>query len=223
MKQNYAVYPLYTRILKPRDDLLGMVTKYTKNIVEPGDIIALAETVVAITQGRAILPAEVKVSRLARFLSLFPRKDGSLATPEAMQIAIHEAGKIKIILGAGAALLGKIMGIKGLFYYVAGRSLARIDDVARTMWPFEEYIVLGPQNPEKLVKEIKEKTGAEVAIVDVNDAYRVDILAATEAVDFQNLTDYLLDNPFGNEDQQTPFVVLKKLNSKQDVVDKFIF
>ena len=210
MKQSYAVYPLYTRILKPQDNLLDIIVEYTRNIVEPGDIIALAETVVAITQGRAILPEEVKVSFLARFLSLFPRKDGSLATPEAMQVAINEAGGIKIILGAGAALLGKVIGKRGLFYYVAGRSLARIDDVARTMWPFEKYIILGPQNPGELVKKIKEKTGAEAAIVDVNDAYRVDILAATGAIDSQSLVENLLDNPFGNEDQQTPFVVLKR-------------
>lgn len=210
MKQSYAVYPLYTRIIKPQDDLLNIIVEYTREIVEPGDIIALAETVVAIIQGRAILPAEVKVSCLARFLSLFPRKDGSLATPEAMQIAINEAGKFRIILGASAALLGKMTGIRGLFYHVAGRSLARIDDVARTMWPFEKYIILGPQNPKEIVKKIKERTGAEAAIVDVNDAYRVDILAATEAVDSQSLIESLLDNPFGNEDQQTPFVVLKR-------------
>jgi len=210
MKKTYAVYPLYTQILKPQDDLLRIVVEYTKNIVAPGDVIALAETVVAITQGRAILPADVQVSPLARFLSLFPRKDGSLATPEAMQIAIEEVGRMKIILGAGAALCGKMIGKKGFFYLVAGRDLARIDDVARTMWPFEEYIVLGPRDPGKLVGDIKEKTGAEAAIVDVNDAYRVDILAATEGVDFQDLVENLLDNPFGNEDQQTPFVILKK-------------
>ncbi|NMB35644.1 MAG: F420-0:Gamma-glutamyl ligase [Firmicutes bacterium] len=210
MKKTYAVYPLYTQILKPQDDLLRIVVEYTKNIVAPGDVIALAETVVAITQGRAILPADVQVSPLARFLSLFPRKDGSLATPEAMQIAIEEVGRMKIILGAGAALCGKMIGKKGFFYLVAGRDLARIDDVARTMWPFEEYIVLGPRDPGKLVGDIKEKTGAEAAIVDVNDAYRVDILAATEGVDFQDLVESLLDNPFGNEDQQTPFVILKK-------------
>lgn len=210
MKRSYAVYPLYTRILKPQDDLLRIVIEYTKDIVAPGDVIALAETVVAITQGRAILPKDVQVSPLARFLSLFPRKDGSLATPEAMQIAIEEAGKMKIILGAGAALCGKMIGKKGFFYLVAGRDLARIDDVARTMWPFEEYIVLGPRDPGKLVGDIKEKTGAEAAIVDVNDAYRVDILAATSGVDFQDLVENLLDNPFGNEDQQTPFVILKK-------------
>lgn len=211
MNHSYAVYPLYTRILNPQDDLLSVIAEYTKNIVEPGDIITIAETVVAIAQGRAILPEEIKVSFLARFLSLFPQKDGSLATPEAMQVAINETGTTRILLGAGAALVGKVMGIKGLFYYVAGRSLARIDDVARTMWPFENYIILGPQNSDELVKKIKEKTGAEAAVVDVNDAYRVDILAATAEINHQNLIDNLLDNPFGNEDQQTPIVVLKKI------------
>ena len=211
MKQAYAIYPLYTRILNPQDDLLDIITEYTGDVAEPGDIITIAETVVAITQGRAISPEEIKVSFIARFLSLFPQKEGSLATPEAMQVAINEVGPTRVLLGAGAALLGKMVGIRGLFYHVAGRSLARIDDIARTMWPFENYIILGPKNSSALVKEIKEETGAEAAVVDVNDAYRVDVLAATTAVDSQSLVANLLDNPFGNEDQQTPIVVLKKI------------
>lgn len=49
-------------------------------------------------------------------------------------------------------------------------------------------------------------------IADVNDARRVDILAATEGVDRNMVEQALLDNPFGNDDQQTPIVVLKKVS-----------
>jgi hypothetical protein len=201
--------PIRTHIITEKDDMVAVVKKYTGEIAEPGDIIAVAESVVAITQGRAILPDTVKPGLLARFLCLFPGKDGSLATPQAMQLAIREVGSFRILLGSIAAAFGRIIGRKGDFYRVAGRQLAQIDDVAGTMWPFERHIILGPKDPHKVVKEIKDVTGAEAVITDVNDIKKVDILAASGGVDQKSLINDLEDNPFGNDDQQTPIVVLK--------------
>jgi len=201
--------PIRTHIVTEKDDIVDVVKKYAGEVAEPGDIIAVAESVVAITQGRAILPETVKPGLLARFLCLFPGKDGSLATPQAMQLAIEEAGYPRILLGAVAAAFGKIIGRKGDFYRVAGRHLAQIDDVAGTMWPFERHIILGPKDPQRIVNKIKEVTGVEAVITDVNDIKKVDILAASGGVDRESLIKELADNPFGNDDQQTPIVVLK--------------
>ncbi|MCL6635503.1 MAG: coenzyme F420-0:L-glutamate ligase [Peptococcaceae bacterium] len=201
--------PLRTHIITEKDDIVDVVKKYAGEIAGPGDIIAVAESVVAITQGRAILPETVRPGFLARFLCRFPGKDGSLATPQAMQLAIEETGTPRILLGAAAAALGKIIGRKGDFYRVAGRHLALIDDVAGTMWPFERHIILGPRDPQKIVDRIREATGAEAVIADVNDTRNVDIIAASRGVDRKGLIKDLEDNPFGNDDQQTPIVVLK--------------
>ncbi|MFZ5633119.1 MAG: F420-0:Gamma-glutamyl ligase [Bacillota bacterium] len=187
---------------------MDVVKKYTGEIVSPDDIVALAESVVAISQGRAILPGTVKPGWLARFLCRFPGKDGSLATPPAMQLAIEEAGKPRIILGAIAAGLGRLVGRRGDFYRVAGRHLAQIDDVAGTMWPFERHIILGPKDPQAIVRKIKQAVGAEAVIADVNDAGNVDILAATDGIKREEIIRHLKDNPFGNDDQQTPIVIL---------------
>ncbi|HBC92240.1 MAG TPA: F420-0:Gamma-glutamyl ligase, partial [Pelotomaculum sp.] len=46
-------------------------------------------------------------------------------------------------------------------------------------------------------------------IVDVNDTRNVDILAVSKGVDTGALSRDLADNPFGNDDQQTPIVILK--------------
>lgn len=201
--------PIRTHLVTEKDDLVDVVKKYTGEIAEPGDIIAVAETVLAITQGRAILPDTVRPGRLARFLCLFPGKDGSLATPQAMQLAIQEAGYVRILLGAAAAAVGKIIGRRGDFYRIAGRQLAQIDDVAGTMWPFDRHIILGPKDPQKVVDRIKRATGAEAVITDVNDLKKVDIIAASRGVKQEELIKDLADNPFGNDDQQTPIVILK--------------
>lgn len=187
---------------------MEVVKRYTGEIAFPGDIVTVAESVVAISQGRAILPGTLKPGWLARFLCRFPGKGGSLATPQAMQLAIEESGTLRIMLGAVAAGLGRLVGRNGDFYRVAGRHLAQIDDVAGTMWPFERHIILGPKDPQKIVERIKQATGAEAVIADANDIGNVDILAATGGVNQEALLKYLEDNPFGNDDQQTPIVIL---------------
>ena len=201
--------PIRTHVITERDDIVDVVEKYAGEIAGPGDVIAVAETVVAITQGRAILPETVRPGTLAKFMCRFPGKDGSLATPQAMHLAITETGVPRIFLGAAAAAVGKIAGRKGDFYRVAGRHLTLIDDVAGTMWPFQRHIILGPKDPQKIVDRIKDVTGAEAVITDVNDIRNVDILAASNGVDGKALIKELEDNPFGNDDQQTPIVVLK--------------
>ncbi len=204
-----ARIPIRTHVITEQDDIVEVVKKYTGKIAEPGDIISIAESVVAISQGRAILPDSVRAGFLARFLCRFPGKDGSLATPQAMQLAISETGKIRILLGGAAALLGRLVGRRGDFYRVAGHHLALIDDVAGTMWPYEKHIILGPKNTRQVVEAIKEAVGAEAVIVDVNDKRNVDVLAFSSGVDAAGLKKDLADNPFGNDDQQTPIVILK--------------
>ncbi len=200
--------PVRTHIITEHDDIVDVVKKYTGEIACPGDIIAVAESVVAISQGRAIRPETVRPGLIARFLCHFPGKEGSLAAPPSMQAAMREVGTLRFLLGVAAAGLGRLVGRRGDFYRVAGRHLALIDDFAGTMWPYDRHIVLGPKDPQKVVERIKEATGAEAVITDVNDLGKVDILAATEGVEQEALVRYLKDNPHGNDDQQTPIVVL---------------
>lgn len=197
-----------THIITEKDDIADVAKRYVGKIASPGDIIAVAESVVAISQGRAIRPETVKPGLLAHMLCRFPGKDGSLAAPPSIQVAMGEAGTLRFLLGVAAAGLGRLVGRRGDFYRVAGRHLAQIDDFAGTMWPFDRHIVLGPKDPQKVVERIKEATGAEAVITDVNDIGKVDILAATDGVDQETLFKYLKDNPHGNDDQQTPIVVL---------------
>jgi len=205
----FAVIPLRTHLVTERDDVFEVVECYVRPVAEPGDIVVLAESMVAITQGRAIRQESVHPGPLAAFLSRFPGKDGSLATPHAMQLALREAGAGRVLLGAAAAALGRPFGRRGDFYRVAGRHLALIDDVAGTMWPYEKHIILGPRDPGEVAGRLKEKLGLEVAVVDVNDIRCVDILAATPGVDRRRVRSTLASNPLGNDDQQTPVALIR--------------
>lgn len=198
-----------THLLLPGDDIVAVVEQYTKNIAGPGDLIAICESVVAITQGRIFRPEEVKAGMLAGFLCRFTGRHGSLTSPAAMQLAVNEVGRFRILLGAALGALGKLMGKKGLFYHVAGRQTALIDDVAGTMPPFEGHIVLGPRNATGLAEAIQEQTGVDTVIVDVNNLGCVDIIGASKGIDQRLVVALLEDNPSGNYDEQTPITLIK--------------
>jgi len=201
--------PIRTHLIGEGEQLAGVVQRYTCGIAEPGDVIAVAESVVAIAQGRAVLPESVHPSMLARMLCKLPGKDGSLATPPAMQLAIKEVGAPRVLLGTVAAGVGKLLGRKGDFFRVAGRSIAQIDDIAGTLPPYDKHVILGPAGPEDVAREIRRATGCDAAVVDVNDIGYVDVLGLTAPAALDWVSRSLLDNPFGNDDQQTPIVVLK--------------
>lgn len=209
--------PIRTHIITEKDDIVDVVEKYTGKIASPGDIVAIAESVVAISQGRAILPDTVKPGLLAKILCHFPGKEGSLAAPPSIQVAMEEVGTARFLLGVAAAGLGRLVGRRGDFYRVAGRQLAQIDDFAGTMWPYDRHIVLGPKDTQHVVERIKQATGVDAVITDVNDIGKVDILAATDGVDAEALTAYLKDNPHGNDDQQTPIVVLISSDNLREI------
>jgi hypothetical protein len=200
--------PIKTHLITDKDDIVDVVKKYTVKIATTGDTIAVAESVVAISQGRAILPETIKPGFLARVLCRFPGKEGSLAAPPSLQVAIEDVGLPRFLLGLIAAGLGRLTGRRGDFFRVAGRQLAQIDDFAGTMYPYDRHIVMGPKNPQKVADRIKKATGAEAVITDINDLGKVDILAATAGAWHYNMSAYLRDNPHGNDDQQTPIVVL---------------
>ncbi len=209
-----AKIPLRTHLITEKDDIVEVVWRYTKDVAEPGDLITVAESVVAITQGRAFLPEQIKPGVLAQILSRYTGRGGSLTSPASMQLVINEVGWWRAALGGVAALLGKIVGRTGDFYRVAGSQAALVDDVAGTMPPYHRYIVLGPKDADKVARAIKAKTGVDAVIVDANDLHKVDVLGASGPVDVSRVQKIMADNPAGNSEEQTPIVVVKNFKRK---------
>ena len=206
----YRPLPLRTRLITERDDLVSVVVQYTRHVAEPGDVIVLSESMVAIAQGRAVRPEAVRPRLLARLLCRFAGPDGSLATPAAMELAIRETGALRILLAAAAAAFGRLVGIRGLFYRVADHGLKYIDDIGGTLYPYDRHIVLGPIRTNEVAQSIKAATGLDVLIVDANELGCVDVLAYTGRDDPAPLIRALQNNPQGNDDEQTPIVVLRR-------------
>ncbi|MDB5093840.1 MAG: hypothetical protein JWO85_1941 [Candidatus Eremiobacteraeota bacterium] len=200
--------PVRTRLIAPGDDLASVVAAAVRGIARPGDVVAIAETAVAIAQSRFI-PAEfIRPSRLALALS---RRAGALATvsqPESMQLVIDQVGPRKVVWATLAHVLGRLRGKRGVFYEILGEAIAAIDGYTGTLPPYERAIVLGPAEPDRVSAELAAALGVHVAIVDANDLHRAKALGASPLLDRTAVERALLGNPHGNGDEQTPLVVL---------------
>lgn len=202
-----------TPIITWRTGLLEVVDECTRDVRQPGDVIALSESAVAAGQGR-ILPLElVRPGLLATALCRFVGELGPLHSPEGMQGAIMECGRLRVLLGAAAGAAGKALRRRGWFYRLAGPPVAMIDDVAACLPPLDHHLIFGPDRPNALSETLAAALGCGVAIVDANHLSGAWVVGASSDVDTRFLSRALADNPAGNEDEQTPVVIVRRIKA----------
>jgi hypothetical protein len=202
--------PVRTRIVTPKDDIVDIIEKYAGKDIGPNDVVSVAESVLAITQGRILSMEEMKPRFSARLLCRFVPQKGSLSSTYGMEAAMLAEGEGRVVFAFLMGILGKLVGRDGVFYEMAGKQAALIDDVTGTMPPFDKHLVYGPDNPSGVAEEMKRRLGCYgAAVADVNDLKRAAVLGVTAGLDPKRLAQILIDNPFGNASQQTPIVIIK--------------
>lgn len=212
--ETYARYPMRTHVITEKDNIVDVVTRYAKPHLQPGDMLFISERVVAITQGRAFPIKDIKPSRLAKFLVKFVHKSPygiGLGSPWTMELAIREAGTLRILFAALLSALTKPFGFRGVFYNVVGKNINAIDGpCSYTLPPYNEYAKLGPKDPNKVVRQIKDAIGADVAIIDANDL-GVNVLGVSNDTITQDFAHAVFkDNPLGQSHEQTPLCIVRK-------------
>ncbi|MFS8907640.1 hypothetical protein [Synechococcus sp. OH2] len=205
---SWAAIP--TPLLTPSDDLAEVLQRYVGPHIQPGDIVAISESAAAIVQGHFRHPLQVQPGWLARTLCYFFPSKTSLSSCYGMQTLIDCSGAWRVLAAFVVGSLAKLLGIPGVFYALAGEQADLIDDVTGTLPPYDQFIVLGPRQPAKLVAELHAQTGYEVAIVDANDLGEVTLLAASPGVERELVEQALRKNPAGNAAEQTPLVLIRK-------------
>ena len=208
LPEGLVAIPIRTRLVGPGDDIGTLVTDAVGGIARPDDVIAIAETAVAIAQRRFVAAEFVRPSRLAYALA---RRAGALATvnqPESLQIVIDQVGARKVVRAAIAHVFGRFRGKRGVFYELLGEAIAAIDGYTGTLPPYERAIVFGPADPDRVCAELQARLGYGFAIVDANDLRRAKALGISPDLVRANVELALLANPHGNSDEQTPLVVL---------------
>ena len=201
--------PIRTRLVVRGDDLATLAAEATAGIAREGDVLAISETALAIAQGRFVGAEYIRPSRLAYALA---RRAGAMSTvcqPESMQLVIDKAGAPRVLAAVVAHALGLARGKRGVFYEKLGDAIATIDGYTGTLPPYQQAIVLGPEDPDAFATACAQKTGTGCAVVDANDLAPAKVLGASPGVSRAAVADALRENPAGNADQQTPIVILK--------------
>ena len=213
----YERLPIKTHLITDKDNIVEVAEKYGSPVLsQPGDVLFITEKIVACTQGRAIPLETIKPRKLAYFLSnhVTKTKHGiGLGMPETMEYALRECGVLRILFAAAVSVIGKkIFKKKGWFYAVAGYRAESIDGPTKnTIPPYNQCVVLGPLEPDKVAKEIKDAIGYDVLVADINDLAGRILGASSKSLDKKLYARILKDNPLGQDCQQTPMGIIRKI------------
>jgi len=207
------------------DQYIEKIADYISKNLTSGNKKGLAivsEKIVAISQGRSYFLWDIKPGFWASFLSRHVTRTPygiGLGSPWTMQLAISEVGLPKILAASAASLLGKVLGIKGLFYRIAGPTVRSIDGPTEySLFPSNVSAKLGPRNPQKVAENIKgavenkvdnnkKRNFLGVVIIDANDIGR-DVLGNSTGLADSLIASIMSDNPMGQSDEQTPIVIV---------------
>jgi len=205
--------PVKTHVLLETDPLVETVRRYALPAAQPGDIVTIAESPVAVMQGRAVPISRIKpgfwASVLWRFVKKVPYGIG-LRSPWSMQCAIDEVGAPRIIRAAIAGAWGKLRGRSGDFYRVAGKQAAMIDAAHTSgVKEFYESVIKGPKDPDGTARMLSKELGFPVAIVDANDIFGCAVVGAPDGLEVELVQEAMRDNPAGQGDELTPIIILR--------------
>ena len=202
-----------TRVVAFGDDLDALVREYAAPLIQPGDWIALSEKVVSVCQNNARHISTVKVHWLARLIVKGVKKypeDIAWEHPAKMQAAIDMAGYPRMLAALVFGSLTRLVGIHGVFWQIAGR-VSEIDGFnPRAMYPYTEYAILPPKDPQTVVQRIEDQQHIPGTIIDGNNI-NTKIISVSRGmpVDVRLARLILLDNPMGQDDEMTPIILVR--------------
>ncbi len=214
----YKRVRIKTHLIGFGENLPELIRRHAVPHYQSGDWIAISEKVVSVCQNNMRHISTVKAGWLAKLIVRGVKKypnDIGFSRPEKMQIAVELAGAPRILLAAVLGAIGKLIGIRGIFWRIAGNRVSEIDGFnPDAIYPYTEYAILPPQGPEKVCAKIEKATGIPAVIIDGNNI-NVKIIAMSDGVpvDAKMAREILLDNPMGQDDELTPFILVRKKSS----------
>lgn len=213
--KEYMRLPIKTHVVTENDKIADVAEQYAKEHMQEGDILFISEKCVACSQKRAVPLTEIHPRPLAKFLCKFVYKSPygiGLGIPETMEMALRECGTLRLLCAAFVSAIGKLLGKRGWFYKCAGYRAESIDGpTPYTLPPYNKCVVLGPEDPDKVAREIAERIGHRAIVVDVNDLTGKILGASDATLDRDLLPKILRDNPLGQSAQQTPMGIIREV------------
>ena len=211
-------FAIQTHFVKQGESYLELINKYVVPFYEKGDVLSISEKVISMCQDNTVSKKDVKLGFWAKFLSKFASSNNrgvAMDEPYKLQLAINLAGLPRILLASFCSAVTKLFGMKGVFYKIAGNDIDGIDGfyMHSSFDVYHDIALLNPKNPGKVCSEIENAFQVQCMIVDAND-FGVNILGRSKGI--ESLSDEFLislvkDNPAGQSDELTPFILIKNV------------
>lgn len=218
----YERYGIKTHFIEVGEDYIELMNRYVVPFVEEGDMVSTSEKVISMCQANVVRMEDMKLSWFTKLMSKFGKKTDSgigITEPYKLQLMINMKGLPKVLYAGVAGLFGKLIGKRGVFYEILGEEVAGIDGFYSHS-SFEIYHTMAtliPKEPTKVCNEVYEKCHVPMMIVDANDI-NVDILGKSDVLSDasdENLAARIEDNPAGQDNELTPFIVIRDITGKE--------
>lgn len=215
----YERYAIQTHFIERGESYIELIEQYVLPLHRESDILSISEKVISMCQNNVVEKRDVKLGFWAKNLSRFASSNNhgiAMDEPYKLQLAINIAGLPRILLASVCSAVTKLFGKKGVFYKIAGHGIDGIDGfyMGSSFDVYHDIALLNPREPKKVCNEICDKLNVKCMIVDANDL-SVEIFGKSDSlkdVNNEHLINIIRDNPAGQSDELTPFIILRKLN-----------
>lgn len=216
--RRYSRLAIQTHFVQRGEDQIKLVEQYVRPLYQPGDMLSFGAKVMAMCVESVRTRDEVKPGFWANLMWRFAAINTTgvgMHEPYKMQLVIDMCGLPRVLLAAFLSAVTKPFGVKGVFYRVCGKGVGGIDGFYFRS-SFEEYkqlALINPENPQELCDELLDKTGIPIVLMDANDIQR-DQLGKSRGFPLtdEQIQDAMQDNPSGQGDELTPFILIRPLN-----------
>lgn len=217
--KRYQRFAIQTHFVEVGENQADLVRRYVLPLAKPGDMLAFGAKVMAMCTRNVKTREEVKPGFWANLLWRFAAINTTgvgMHEPYKMQLVIDMVGLPRVLLGAAAAAVTKPFGVRGLFYKICGQGVGGIDGFyfRSSFERYKQLALINPPNPQELSDELEKETGIPVVLMDANDIEQNQL---GKCKDFpltdDEIQDALKDNPSGQGDELTPFILIRVLPS----------
>ena len=188
--RRYQRYAIHTHFVQPNEDQAELVRRYVLPLFEEGDCLSFTAKVMGMCTGNVRTLEDTHPGFWARLLSPF-------AGHNSTGIGMHQPYKMQLTIE------------------ICGHDVAGIDG----FYPdssFEQYHTMGvinPSNPVQLCDALYAATGVPTVVMDANDFDQNQLGKATNfPLTDEQIQDAMRDNPSGQGDELTPFILIRPLN-----------
>ena len=215
---HYQRLAIQTHFVQKGEDQAQLVERYVKPLYQHGDALSFGAKVMGMCVGNVKTREEVKPGFWAKLLWRFAGVNSTgigMHEPYKLQLVIDMVGLPRFLLAVFLSAVTKPFGLKGVFYRVCGKGVGGIDGFyERSSFDvYHEMAVINPDNPDALCDELFQKTGIPVVLMDANDIQR-DQLGKSQGFPLTDsqIQDALRDNPSGQGDELTPFILIRPVD-----------